>query len=132
VRCIAVASHQAQSGYAIKLAEETTLATWLVAAMSLTSMDTTADGLELRPEDSLLAPLAEDHAIAALATKDRDPTITRENFGSQVGYWLGYSPSDSDLYDSARNTACSTPCRAALQDPSVLFVFSYTKRVFLY
>ena len=48
------------------MAEDTTLATRLIAAMSLTSTDTTVDGLELRPEDSLLAPLAEDCAIAAL------------------------------------------------------------------
>jgi hypothetical protein len=54
-RCIAVTSRWAQSGDAIELAEETTLATWLVAAMSLAfSTDTTVDGLELRPEHSLL------------------------------------------------------------------------------
>jgi hypothetical protein len=38
----------------------------LVTAMSITYTYTTVDGLELKPEDSLLAPLAEDHAIKAL------------------------------------------------------------------
>jgi hypothetical protein len=96
-------------------------------------MDTTVDGLELRPEDSLLAPSAEDRAICALSMKERGPTITKEIFArSQVGYWLGYSSWDPDLYDSARDMARSTPCREALQDPSVPFAFSHTKRAFLH
>jgi hypothetical protein len=40
-RCITVASRWGQSGDAIELADETTLATRLITAMSLTSMDTT-------------------------------------------------------------------------------------------
>jgi hypothetical protein len=45
-QCITVASRWAQLGDAIELGEETTLATRLIAPMSLTSMDTTVDGLE--------------------------------------------------------------------------------------
>ena len=97
-RCIAVASRWAQSGDAIELAEETTLATRLIAAMSLTSTDTTVDGLELRPEDSLLAPSAEDRAICALSTKERGPTITKEILARRWGIGL----------DTAHRTLTST------------------------
>jgi hypothetical protein len=87
-RCIAVASRWAQSGDAIELAEETTLAMRLIAAMSLTSMDTTVDGLELRPEDSLLAPLAEDRATCTLSMKERGPVITKEILARRWGIGL--------------------------------------------
>jgi hypothetical protein len=56
--------------------------------MSLTSTDITVDGLELMPEDSLLAPSAEDRAIAALSTKERCPTITKESLAHMWGIGL--------------------------------------------
>jgi hypothetical protein len=97
-RCIAVASRWAQSRDVIELADEETLAERLIAAMSIVSTDISADGLDLRPDDSLLTPSENDRVIAAMSSKERGPVITKELLARRWGIGL----------DTAHRTLTST------------------------
>lgn len=83
-----IAARWAQSREAIELAEEETLATRLVAAMNTSSTDICGDGLDERPEDSLITASDEDRAIAAMSSTERGPVITKEILAKRWGIGL--------------------------------------------
>jgi phosphatidylserine decarboxylase len=78
-RYIAVASRWAQSREVLELDDkEETLATRLIAAMNVSSMDINGDGLDERSKDCLITMTDEDCAVAAMSTRERGPVITKE------------------------------------------------------
>jgi hypothetical protein len=86
-RCIAVAHRWAQSRDAIELAEEDDLAVRLVAAMNISSSDI-GDGLDERPEDSLISMTDEDRAVASMSMRERGSVITKEILAKRWGIGL--------------------------------------------
>lgn len=85
-RCIAVAYRLASSQEAIELLDdEEELATRLVASMSVLSTDTIGDGLDVRPDDSIIEVPEADRAISALSSKERGPVITKEILARRWG-----------------------------------------------
>jgi hypothetical protein len=87
--CIAVASRWAQSREVLELNdEEETLATRLIAAMNVSSTDINGDGLDERSKDCLITMTDEDHAVAAMSTRERGPVITKEILAKQWGIGL--------------------------------------------
>jgi hypothetical protein len=68
--------------------EEETLATRLIAAMNVSSMDFDGDGLDERSKDCLITSTDEDHAVAAMSTRERGPVITKEILAKRWGMGL--------------------------------------------
>lgn len=88
-RCIAVASRWAQSREVLELDdEEETLATCLIAAMNVSSMDINGGGLDERSKDCLITMTNENRAIAAMSTQEQGPIISKEILAKRWGIGL--------------------------------------------
>jgi len=87
-RCIAVASRWAKSLETIDLIEEDELATRLIAAVNVAATDVNGDGLDERPDDSVLPRSEEERKIFAMSSQERGPVITKEILSKRWGIGL--------------------------------------------
>ena len=86
-RCIAVATRLSRQ-HPAELFDDTDLVARLVAVVNIESNAENGDGLDKRPGDTICETSEEERHIMSIASRDRDPVITKEILAKRWGIGL--------------------------------------------